>query len=411
MNWRNKIPIYFRKHKAFFTLCIYGILLFTACKERDEHEGHYTDLTKKENLDSLLGELNENPNHTVISSQPTVKVTEGGGNTSIALNGIIGFDERRTNVVPARIGGRIEEIYVRYNYQFVTKGQPVLSVYSPELNTYLEQYINLFKDGNDQRMLKLTFDKLILLGLTEGQIRQMEKSGKLPRKVVFYSPYAGYVRLENSATASMNNPSSSSSSDEMAGMEAPGDQTDQNSTTGNIPLQPGVYIQEGQTLFSVNDISQVWAILSVPAESVSALKIGYPVTLQVEGFREKIQGKIDFIEPLFSVKSRFSGVRVYLDNPGKNLKINSLVSAEIKAFSADGIYVPASAVYSLGREKIVWLKTGTQHNQNIFGVRKVKTGAEANGKIQIKSGLKQGDEIAENAAYLIDSEGLIKLER
>ncbi|MGZ5304839.1 MAG: hypothetical protein ACXWDO_12045, partial [Bacteroidia bacterium] len=106
--------------KAFFGLCIYGILLVLfSCKERDEHEGHYVDSTKKENLDSLLSDLNEGTNNVVISAQPTVKVSAGISNAPLKVSGTIQMDERRTNTVAVRAPGRIEKLFVRYNYQDV----------------------------------------------------------------------------------------------------------------------------------------------------------------------------------------------------------------------------------------------------------------------------------------------------
>ena len=412
MSLKNNILTIFKKWlKAFFGLCLYGIVLLviSGCKERDEHEGHYTDLTSKENIDSLLGDLNQSTNQTVISSQPTVKVQLSSKNSTIKATGRIVFDERRTNIVATKISGRIEELYVRYNFQYVKKGQAILSLYSPELITYMEQYLMLYKSGRDQGMLNLTNEKLQLLGVTQPQIRQMEKHGKPLQKIVYYSPYEGYIRFGNNKNSAKNTDENMNSGSGMDNMGVTTEKSGPEINSSNSELQPGTYIQEGQTFFSLNDMSQVWAILSIPSQQLLNLKIGIPLKLKVEGNDDILEGSVDFIEPAFESGSKFGDVRVYLHNAQKKLKYNALVSATINSNEGSGFFIPVSAVYSLGRQQIVWLKTGDNSTNNIFKAKAIKTGIEANGKIQVISGLNPGDEVAENAAYLVDREGLISV--
>lgn len=175
--------------------------------------------------------------------------------------------------------------------------------------------------------------------------------------------------------------------------------------SSDFQIRAGMYINKGETLFSINDLQKVWAIVSVSSEFHSALAENNQVKIISELFPDKqLTGKITLIEKIFEEnKQRFVRVRIALPNAKGELKINSLVTAEIPL--NDNLQIPASAVYRTGLNSFVWAKTGTtQNGTGIFQLQKVTTGSVTNGMTTVIKGLSANQEVAENAGYLIDSE-------
>jgi Cu(I)/Ag(I) efflux system membrane fusion protein len=174
-----------------------------------------------------------------------------------------------------------------------------------------------------------------------------------------------------------------------------------------VQIREGMYINKGETLFSINDLQTVWAILSVPSKYHSSVQPNKQINIISELFPDKtFTGKILLTEKTFEEKQqRFVRVRIELPNPKAALKINSLVTAEFPLETKLGFQIPASAVYRTGMNVFVWVKTGTTKNgTGIFELRKVTTGAVSNGTTTIVNGLAPDEEIALHAGALTDSE-------
>ncbi len=343
-------------------------------------------------------------NQVVLSSQKTIKLSQNGSRQTVTASGYIAFDERRNNKVAVRTSGRIEKLYIKYNYQFVKKGERIADLYSPELNTFQEEYLFLLKSGEDSLAVKAK-QKLKLLGLLESQIQQVEKSNTITHAVTITSPIDGFIRFSIEPVSSGEMKPTSS-----VGMDAMGVPSSSNTDakgTSSGQIREGMYINKGQTLFVVNDCRQVWAILSVNISSQVQLKKGVPVTLYSEVQTDSINANIDLVEPVYQDKQRFAQARIYLDNPSRIFKINSFIKGKI-SIQAQALTVPSSAVYDLGSRKIVWVKTGmTSDGISLFEARIVFTGMTSVKVIEIVSGLKGDEEIALDAGYMLDSESIL----
>ncbi len=348
--------------------------------------------------------------HSIISDQKTVKVVMNNLNDTIIANGIISFDARRNNKISVRSAGRIEKLYIKYNYQHITKGDKILDLYSPELSTFEDEYLYLLKNNTDKTLLKNSKQKLLLFGLNESQIASLEKSGTSAQTISIYSPYSGYVLFNlNDNTTTM---SSSTASSGMGGMGSAA-KTSALSFGGanNEQIREGMYVNKGQTLFSINDFKEVWAVISIDAKHQSEIKINGAVKIKSEGAENNVTAKINFMEPYFQNGSKYSRVRVYLSNEKNLFKLNSFITAEFN-FSLNALMIPSAAILDLGNKKVVWLKTGTtQNGKNIYKVRIVETGAASKDFSEIKSGLSANEEVASDAGYLLDSEGLVNPEK
>lgn len=206
--------------------------------------------------------------------------------------------------------------------------------------------------------------------------------------------------------------SSSIASSGMGGMSGATKSSLQNySSTNSEQIREGMYVNKGQTLFAVNDFKEVWAVISIDAKQQSKIEINGAVKIKSEVAEGNVTAKINFIEPYFQNGSKYSRVRVYLSNEKNLFKLNLFITAQFN-FSINGLMVLSAAIMDLGNKKVVWLKTGTtQNGKTIYKIRIVETGAASKDFTEIKSGLSANDEVASNAGYLLDSEGLVNPEK
>jgi len=349
------------------------------------------------------------PNKQVLSRQATVKLQTASEAQSIKAQGFIDYDRNRNQNVSARFGGRIEKLFVKYNLQFVNKGDKILELYSPELNTIQEQHLFLLKTETGKHLIEQSREKLKLLGITEQQISALENKGTFTQNIAVYSPASGYILFNSDEQT--NTGSQATQQTSMSSMSMNANTSDaKTSGSAGVQIREGMYVNKGETLFSVNDLQTVWAIISVPSQYHSSVQPNKQINIVSELFPAQIlTGKILLAEKTFEEKQqRFVRVRVELPNPKAVLKLNSLVTAEFPLEkNPDGYLgqVPSSAVYRTGMNAFVWVKTGTTKNgTGIFELRKVVTGAVNNGTTTIVSGFAPDEEIALHAGALTDSE-------
>lgn len=346
------------------------------------------------------------PNIQVLSRQATVKLQTASEAQSIKAQGFIDYDRNRNQNVSARFGGRIEKLFVKYNLQFVNKGDKILELYSPELNTIQEQHLFLLKTETGKHLIEQSREKLKLLGITEQQISALENKGTFTQNIAVYSPASGYILFNSDEQTNTGSQATQQTSISSMSMNA---NTSDAKTSGSagVQIREGMYVNKGETLFSVNDLQTVWAIISIPSENHSSFQPNKQINIVSELFSAQIlKGKILLTEKTFEDKQqRFVRVRIELPNPKALLKLNSLVTAEFPLASKTGFQVPTSAVYRTGMNAFVWVKTGTTKNgTGIFEIRKVTTGATSNETITILNGLAPDEEIALHAGALTDSE-------
>jgi Cu(I)/Ag(I) efflux system membrane fusion protein len=175
--------------------------------------------------------------------------------------------------------------------------------------------------------------------------------------------------------------------------------------TEELPLKEGMYIQKGQTIFSVYNPDKAWAIINFYGDKQGLIKTGSPVRIVPETASDKdFRAKIDFIEPFYRKENKTVTARVYFNNSQLKIPIGSQVRATIFGNSRKANWLPAQAVVSLGFDKIVFVK----HDIG-FKSHKVITGITYKNMVQVLDGLTQEDSVAANAQFLMDSESFIKV--
>lgn len=395
-----------------------SLLLYRCQKEsHDEHNEHGSH--PEDNASQKALSISAEPtNRKVISSQALVKPLKQLQSSPVNAYGFISLDERRSNQVSARVGGRIEKLYVKYENQFVRKGDKILDLYSPDLNTYQEELLYAHKVDPDGELPKHAGHKLKLLGITDAQIKRIIESGKTSLTLSIYSAYDGYIfytpstLMTPSGTAMASSPGGS----KMGGGMGSGSRQRQPASTSmssaSGPVREGAYVSAGQTLFWINDLREVWGILSVDNLHQDVIALNDSIKVVSELIPEKpFNSIIRFIEPQYNTSQKFIQVRVYLPNTNKNLSINSLLEATIYPKAKESLTLPASSILFLGGRQAVWKKGGqTEEGTHILEIQFVRLGPVSLGRVTVQSGLEADDEVALDAGYLMDSESLVKPE-
>jgi membrane fusion protein, copper/silver efflux system len=314
----------------------------------------------------------------------------------ISAKGVITYDPARLVSISSRYNGRIERLYVKYLYQPVIAGQKLFEIYSPEIVTAQNELEFLLKnDPSNLESLQALRNKLSLLGVTESQINDPERSGKISLSISVFSPVSGFIIGDDpSAVQSVNKSNNPMGSQPLENISE--------SNAGKFSLREGSYVQQGEVLFRVAGNDRVRAVLQVFADEARLLEIGQEVEINPD-HSDLYKGKIDFIEPVFRKESKTITARVYIDNPHGQLKIGQLIDARITGKSIKGLWIPKTALMDLGNSKVVLKRTAG----GSFPAE-VKTGISNENEILIYSGLSINDEIVKNIQYLIDSDAFIK---
>lgn len=406
-----------RKIILYITLGLF--LLFQGCQKEshDEHDKHGSHSDDKASQTAISISA-EPTNRKIISSQTLVKPAKQHQSSAVNAYGFVSLDERRSNQVSVRVGGRVEKLYVKYENQFVRKGDKILDLYSPDLNTIQEELLYAHKVDPNGELPKHAAHKLKLLGVTDAQIKQILESGKTFFSLSIYSPYDGYIFYNPSTQipSAGSAMASSSGGGKMGGGMGSGSQQKQSASpsmsSDSGPVREGAYISAGQTLFWINDLREVWGILSVNNLLQDEITLKDSVTLVSELNPDKpVKTVVRFIEPQYATGQKFIQVRVYLANADKNLRINSLLEAAIYPKAKESLTLPATSILYLGGRQAVWKKVGqTEEGTHILGIRFVTLGPGSQGRIAVLNGLEADDEVALDAGYLMDRESLVKPE-
>ena len=284
---------------------------------------------------------------------------------TIRAVGTITPDERRQAMVTSRFEGWIERLHVNETGRDVTRGEPLMEVYSPELLRAQADYV-ASQAARRPGEADTGRVRLLNLGLSEAQIDSIRAAGRASRTVIVPAPISGTV-LAKTAFA-------------------------------------GMMFRPGDTLFSLADLSVVAVMTDVYEQDSGALRPGQPARVGIAAYPgETFEGVVDRIYPALDPATRTARVRVMLPNRDGRLLGGMLATVEIAAPVADGrdvVAVPASAVLDGGRRRVVLVDLGGGRFRPV-GVR---TGARAGGAVEILAGLSGDERVVVGANFLIDAE-------
>lgn len=354
--------------------------------EHEGHAGHEGGSGVADNeIESSL--LLKPVSEYVLSSVTVVRPLTGKFPLSVEASGFISYDPGEIKTVAARVSGRIVKLYLNSLFQPVSKGQKLFEIYSPELVKEQENLLFLMEnDPGNKAIIKAVEERLFLLGMSAEQVAEVKKGGKSFYSIPVFSPYSGHLHKPAYDTKAV-----------MPDEISPLLQKDRKPL-----LSEGMYVEAGQVLLSIYGTERVWALLSVYPEFQNGLKLHQQIIIYSDAGEKN--AKADVIEPVISGGTNFISVRCYLENPGNILKPGMSIKAKITGDSISGMFVPFSAVLSLGQKFVVFVR-----EENAFRAREVTVGGRVEDLVCILTGIGLNTEIADNAGFLIDSESFIRI--
>jgi Cu(I)/Ag(I) efflux system membrane fusion protein len=341
------------------------------------------DLTKKihgaemsHQIQAKVPHVEVSPSQQVIANITTAPATVIPFNMEIPVTGVVAYNQERQGKVTSWLAGRLDRLVVKSIGSPVTKGKPVAEIYSYDLVTAQEEYLLAYKalrlfDSTitpifTQNSMGSLFDarqRLRQLQFSDQQIEELQKRGKPVVRQIISSSISGVI-TEKFVTE-------------------------------------GQYVNVGDPLFSVADLSLIWVELEVFEPDLPYLKVGQELMILSPALPgQPLQGRVKLIYPFLDQKTRTVKVRVELPNPGLKLKPEMYVRGQIKVPLGSSLTVASESVMDTGKRQVVWIEAAP----GTFLQRDVTTGARSGGHVQILSGLKAGEKVALRGGYLIDSE-------
>ena len=302
-------------------------------------------------------------------------IRNGAIGDQMVLNATLNSDETKTNIVSARVMGRIDKLYYKNMGDYVPKGVKLFDLYSEELNNAKQEYILALEQQkildnsiiDFKQLAQSAKNKLLLWGMSEAQIIELTKTKKFSTLTTFYSSASGYITA--------------------------------------LEINEGGYATEGTTIIKLADLSTLWAEVQVYASQLSMIDRNGEAIVKIPDMPNKeIKGKIVFENPEISPDTRINLVRVTIPNVGNTLKPGMPAYVILKSRKRNSLSLPIDAVIRDSKTASVWVKTNTDSFKN----KMVETGLETDNRIEIISGLEEGDIVVISGAYLINSEYIFK---
>lgn len=288
----------------------------------------------------------------------TAKVGAAEPVKTVRLNGKVETDERRIASQSSHIPGRIEKLTVSFTGEFVSKGQVIASVYSPDLVTAQEELFEAEKIKDSQpQLFNAAKEKLKNWKLTETQIETILQSGVPKEEFEVLADVSGYVISRK--------------------------------------VNLGDYISRGQSIYEIADLSRVWVLFDVYEQDLPWVKKGDNVLFTIQSLPgEQFEGKISWLDPVIDPKTRVAKARVEMANSGLKLKPEMFASGTVEAkltTRTGNLSVPKTAVMWTGKRSLVYVKAETETGVN-FMMREVTLGPALGDSYLIESGLDEGEE-------------------
>lgn len=298
----------------------------------------------------------------------------------VRATGNVDIDQRLISYVQVRFPGYIRRVYANAIYQYVRKGQPLFTVYSPDLVATEQEYLLARQDekaliassvdGVANGAASLTSaaeERLQQWEIPQSELYKLKKTGKPITNLTINSPVSGYITEYNAL--------------------------------------PNMYVEPSTRLYTVAGLTRVWVNAQVFQDDVGRLKPGDPVEITVDAYPGRtFYGRISQILPQVDLATRTVRVRVIVQNPGLELKPGMYVNCDLKAPLGRQLAVPSSAVFQTGTRSLVFLYRG----HGYLDPKQVTVGPEVGNYYAVLKGLKLHQRIVTSANFLIDSESQLQ---
>jgi RND family efflux transporter MFP subunit len=297
----------------------------------------------------------------------------------IHVTGNVAIDETRLSAVQVRYSGYIQKVFADATYQYLRKGQPLFTIYSPDLVATEREY--LVAKQSQQRVAQSTIpgvtegaasllaaatERLKQWGVPQREIARLESTGEVQQELQVDSPVSGYITERNAL--------------------------------------PNLTVHPETRLYSVADLSTVWVLAEVFQNDLGRIKVGDHASLTVDSYPRVFEGRVNFIYPQVDMTTRTARARLVFSNPGLKLTPGMFVNVTLKVAMGKQLVIPTTGVLQSGTRQIVFVSRGDGYIEP----REVQLGSRAGDDFIVLKGVKAGEEIVTSANFLIDSESQLQ---
>jgi RND family efflux transporter MFP subunit len=298
----------------------------------------------------------------------------------IRVTGNVAIDETRLSYVQTRFSGYIQKVFADATYQYVRKGQPLFTIYSPQLATAEREYLVAKQNAQNlsqstvpgvsagfTSLLDATADRLKQWNVPQREIARLESSGEVQQEIEIDSPASGYITERNAL--------------------------------------PNLTVQPDTRLYTIADLSTVWVFAQIFQNDLGRIKAGEPAGLTVDSYPGRtFRGKVDFIYPDVDMTTRTARVRLVFPNPNLTLTPGMFVNVILRVPLGNQLVIPVNGVLQSGMRQTVFVDRGGGYLEP----REVQLGPQAGDQYIVLKGLKAGERIVTSANFLIDSESQLQ---
>jgi len=307
------------------------------------------------------------------------KVESKPVNTELRFYGNVQVDERRQAYVQTRFAGWIRKVYADATGNFIGKGQPLFTIYSPDLVSTEHEYLLAKKNSESLQQSKVSGvasgasslfsaakERLLQWEVSPAEIEKLDQGGKVITDLTVNSPVSGYITQKNAL--------------------------------------PNMYVQPETMLYTVADLSDVWVLAQVFQSDAGKIKPGDPAEVTVDAYPGRVfNGRVDYILPQLDMNTRTLPVRLVFANPGLKLRPGMYVNVRAKLPMGRQLVVPASAAFHSGTKNLVFVYRGDN-----IEPREVELGPQVGDELVVTKGIKAQEQIVTSANFLIDSEAQLQ---
>jgi RND family efflux transporter MFP subunit len=301
-------------------------------------------------------------------------------NTDLRFYGNVQVDERRQAYVQTRFAGWIRNVYADATGSFIGKGQPLFTIYSPDLVSTEQEYLLAKKNSESSRqstvsgvasgassLFSAAKERLLQWEVSPAEIEKLDQGGKAITDLTINSPVSGYITQKNAL--------------------------------------PNMYVQPGTMLYTVADLADVWVIAQVFQSDAGRIKPGDRAEVTVDAYPGRVfNGRVDYILPQLDMNTRTLPVRLVFPNPAMNLRPGMYVNVRAKAPIGRQLVVLASAVFHSGTKNLVFVYGG----EGNIEPREVELGPQVGDELVVTKGIKAQEQVVTSANFLIDSEAQLQ---
>jgi Cu(I)/Ag(I) efflux system membrane fusion protein/cobalt-zinc-cadmium efflux system membrane fusion protein len=290
--------------------------------------------------------------------------------------GNVQANERRFAYVQTRFTGWIRQIYADATGDFIEKGQPLFTIYSPDLVASEREYLLARKSAAalqqsavsgvaDGAASLITASKARLqqFDIPESDIAKLDDTGEVITDLTVNSPVSGYITEKNAL--------------------------------------PNMYVQPDSKLYTIADLSEIWVFAQIFQNDAGKIKPGDPAEVTLDAYPGQVfRGKVDYLLPQLDMATRTLPVRLVFPNPGLKLRPGMYVNVSLKLPLGQRLIVPDSAVFHSGTKNLIFTYAG----EGNIEPHEVELGPHVGDQFVISKGVKAGEQIVTSANFLIDSE-------